>query len=324
MRRIYLYFLCTLFFLGLQSSTRAQDILIPAGTLLRCTIDEPNLSSATVSVGDPVVCNLRSFQEFGRVVFPRGSYLGGHVEAEKEPGHFVGKGYIKLEFDRIGLPSSDIPVPSKITAAKGFKVDKDGDILGHGHATRDVVEWMLPPLWPWKIITLPLRGPRPTLKGEELITLRLMDDVLIPRNAAAMDYYPNRPSPYNKQWSNRMQPSSQQTQPLNAPGVVGQANATGQLDGSMRTAAYLASSAVRTLPSTSDNQLMHLTVIALKSGETQGVKRYRVDNGVLNFVLPSGMGGSVDVNEVDWPKTLQLNTGNSALNAGTDSDSALN
>ncbi len=36
---------------------------------------------------------------------------------------------------------------------------------------------MIPPLWPWKIITLPARGPRPTLKGESQLTLRLMDDV---------------------------------------------------------------------------------------------------------------------------------------------------
>ena len=61
--------------LMLQASARAQDILVPAGTLLHCTLDEPNLSSATASAGDPVICHLRSFQEFGHVVLPRGSYL---------------------------------------------------------------------------------------------------------------------------------------------------------------------------------------------------------------------------------------------------------
>ena len=30
----------------------AQDLLVPAGTLLQCTMDEPNFSSATASVGD--------------------------------------------------------------------------------------------------------------------------------------------------------------------------------------------------------------------------------------------------------------------------------
>jgi len=57
-----------------------------------------------------------------------------------------GKGYLKIEFDRIGFPESDIPVPSKIIAAKGYRVDKKGDIVGKGHATRDTVEWLLPPL----------------------------------------------------------------------------------------------------------------------------------------------------------------------------------
>ena len=40
---------------------------------------------------------------------------------------------------------------------------------------------MIPPLWPWKIIMLPARGPRPTLKGESQLTLRLMDDVQMPQ-----------------------------------------------------------------------------------------------------------------------------------------------
>ena len=66
-------------------------------------------------------------------------------------------------------------------ATRGYKVDKEGDIRGKGHAKRDIVEWMLPPLWPWKVIMLPARGPRPTLKGESMLTLRLMDDVQIPQ-----------------------------------------------------------------------------------------------------------------------------------------------
>ena len=47
---------------------------------------------------------------------------------------------------------------------------------------RDIVEWMIPPLWPWKVIMLPARGPRPTLKGETVLSLRLMDDVEIPQS----------------------------------------------------------------------------------------------------------------------------------------------
>jgi hypothetical protein len=156
-------------------------MVLPAGTILRCTLDEPNFSTATVAIGDPVLCRLHSMTEFGQQAFPRGSYLVGHLEAAQEPGHFWGKGYMKIQFDRIGLPQGDMPLDAKVIATRGYKVDKYGDIDGKGHAKRDIVEWMIPPLWPWKIIMLPARGPRPTLKGESQLTLRLMDDVQMPQ-----------------------------------------------------------------------------------------------------------------------------------------------
>src|SRR5260370_12435993 len=172
MRRISAFLVFSLVFLGLPASAMAQDILVPAGTLLRCTLDEPNFSSATADIGDPVICHLNGLREFGQNVFPRGSYLGGHLEADKEPGHFVGKGYLKLQFDLIGFPSSDVPVPSTVIAAKGYKVHRHGDIVGRDHATRDTVEWLIPPLWPWKVISLPPRGPPPTLNSNDQLTRR--------------------------------------------------------------------------------------------------------------------------------------------------------
>src|SRR6201981_95972 len=162
-------------------SASARDVVVPAGTLLQCTLNEPNLSSATVDVGDPVLCHLRGVTSFGQQAFPRGSYLVGHLEAAKDPGHFFGKGYLKLQFDRIGLPTGDLPLEAKVISTRGYKVDKHGDIDGKGHAKRDVAEWMLPPLWPWKVIMLPARGPRPQLKGETVLSLRLMDDVQLPQ-----------------------------------------------------------------------------------------------------------------------------------------------
>src|SRR5262249_2973945 len=154
----------------------------------------PNFSSATVQVGDPVLCHLSSIQEFGRNAFPRGAYMSGHLEAAKDPGHFVGKGYLKVVFDRIVMPNSDVTVDTKVVAAQGYKVDKQGDMKGKGHAKRDVIEWMLPPLWPWKVIMLPARGPRPTLKNEETLTMRLMEDVTIPRPGAQFNSRDYRPS----------------------------------------------------------------------------------------------------------------------------------
>jgi hypothetical protein len=45
---------------------------------------------------------------------------------------------------------------------------------------RDALGWAVPILWPVKVVTLPARGPRPTLKGEVRITLRLLEDVEVP------------------------------------------------------------------------------------------------------------------------------------------------
>jgi hypothetical protein len=71
-----------------------------------------------------------------------------------------------------------------------------------------------------------------------------------------------------------------------------------------------------------------LTMIALKSGEVQGVRSYRVDKGIMNYVLPNGMGGSVYVTEVDWRATTQLNSDKNivvpSVVGPTDSFSAVN
>ncbi len=180
MKAAALPFMLSLALLAAWTNAWARDSVLPAGTLVQCTLDEPNFSSATARVGDPVLCHPHGLQVFGQALFPRGTYFVGHLADDQDPGHFWGKGYLRIEFDRIGLPSADLPLSAKMIAVNGYKVDKDGKIIGKGHAKRDIVEWLFPPLWPWKIITLPARGPRPTLKGETRVTLRLMDDVLVP------------------------------------------------------------------------------------------------------------------------------------------------
>ncbi len=176
-----------------------QHILLRAGTLIRCTLDEPNFSSRTAELGDPLICYARPVREFGRSVFPRGSYLAGHLTDYRNPGRLVGKGWLKLEFDRVILsPQTEVPIFAKVVAVRGYKVDREGRILGKGHPKRDALGWMLPPLWPIKRITLPMRGPRPKLKGETAVTLRLLDDIPIP-------YCPNTVSPDSQTWREQYQ-----------------------------------------------------------------------------------------------------------------------
>ena len=79
----------------------AGEQLIPAGSLISCTVAEPRLSSKTTNVGDPVLCQVSHIELYGRSTMPYGSYLEGRFEDYKDPGHFVGKGWMELKFDRL-------------------------------------------------------------------------------------------------------------------------------------------------------------------------------------------------------------------------------
>ena len=89
-RKCLVLFLPVLILLPLVTPAAAKD-LIPAGTVIYCILDEPNFSSKTAQVGDPVLCNLGPLRSFGHSVFPRGAQLSGHLQDYKDPGHFWGK-----------------------------------------------------------------------------------------------------------------------------------------------------------------------------------------------------------------------------------------
>jgi hypothetical protein len=163
----------------------AGQRLIPAGSLIGCTISEPKLSSKNTAVGDPVLCQMGHSERYGRSVLPYNSYLVGRFEDYKDPGHFVGKGWMELKFDRMVVePDTVIPIDVRVVDVPGYRVDNQGRILGKGHATRDVVLWTIPVLWPIDLLMMPMRGPRPTLKEETRLTLKVMDDLAVPENEA--------------------------------------------------------------------------------------------------------------------------------------------
>jgi hypothetical protein len=155
--------------------------LIPAGSLIQCTIAEPKISSRTTAIGDPILCQVGHAERYGRSTLPQDSYLVGRFEDYKDPGHFVGKGWMELRFNRMVIePNTVIPVDARVVDVPGFKVDNLGRILGKGHETRDIITWSIPILWPIDLLTLPMRGPRPTLKEETRLTLKVMDDLGVP------------------------------------------------------------------------------------------------------------------------------------------------
>jgi hypothetical protein len=313
----YLMFLA-LFLVCLQPAAKAQATLIPAGTLLHCTMDDPTISPKTAQVGDPVLCHLHQVSEFGHPAFPRGSYLAGHLEAAKQPGHFIGKGYLDIVFDHIGLPNSDSELDARIVAAQGQHVDKQGDIMGHGHAKRDVVEWMIPPLWPWKVIMLPARGPQPKLKNEQLVTLKLMQDVELPQLTAYVS--PPRRLGDSGAYGN----TGPRTQSYMAPfsGTSAQPSSSSFTVDPLSRVYYVPPTAPAVDPpisatpagvSTKQKQTLpnlpagRLTLVALKSETIYPAKDYWVGDRLLFYVLPDGNQGSTDLNSIDWQRTMDLN-----------------
>jgi hypothetical protein len=295
-------------------SASARDVVLPAGTLLQCTLNEPNFSSATADVGDPVLCHLRAQTEFGQQAFPRGTYLVGHLESAKDPGHFFGKGYLKLQFDRIGLPSGDLPLEAKVIATRGYKVDKEGKIDGKGHVKRDIIEWMLPPLWPWKVIMLPARGPRPTLKGETALSLRLMDDVQIPQ-VAAQTISPGwhffghvRTESFDVQASvTRPQLTVREVTPIgDATSQVPQASYATYISRDA-TPASLASLAGSSMAGSNIATLPGMPVFVLTSGTILSVSGYGYQDNRITYTLIGGGTGVISSDEVDWNSTTQLN-----------------
>src|SRR5262249_9700278 len=310
-----LYFATPLCCLCLWQAAPGRDIGVPAGTLMTCTLDEPKFSSATVNVGDPFLCYPRNMQQFGQVVFPRGTYMVGHLEADKEPGHFVGKGYLKLAFDRIGLPATDIPVTAKVVAVAGFNVDREGKIIGHGHATRDVVEWMLPPLWPWKVLTLPARGPRPTLKGETRVTLRVMEDFVVPLSTSRGWHR------FGEENSSLMGPRvTSPTQSVVPAGCHSTGAVPRRLDPSAPRVQEVSAVMTTASPATSQASSSQLqsemsasawpadvTLFALRDGTVFPANQYWRDQDQLTYVA-EGDKATVALTSIDWSATARLNT----------------
>jgi hypothetical protein len=299
MNRSLVYVILVVTVLALCLGASARDVVLPAGTLSQCTMNEPNFSSNTVDIGDPVLCHLRGVTEFGQQAFPRGSYLVGHLESAKDPGHFWGKGYLKLQFDRIGLPSGDLPLEAKVIATRGYKVDKAGKIDGKGHAKRDVVEWMLPPLWPWKVIMLPARGPRPKLKGETVLSLRLMDDIQLPHVATtygpAWHFFGRPENEYFQESANT------EARPTLAIRNVASAGGKGSAD--IPQASY-ANFVSRDLSAATP---VTTPVFILKTGTVLAVGNYNYQDGRITYTLAGGGGGVVSADEVDWSTTTRVN-----------------
>jgi hypothetical protein len=266
--------------------SRIKDF-IPAGTILHCTMDEPNFSPKTANVGDPVLCHLGPLGSFGHSIFPRGAELGGHLQDYKNPGRFVGKGWMAIEFDRLILPNAEVyPLAAKVIDAPHLKVDAQGDMHGKGHPKRDAFFWAIPLFWPVKIFTLPARGPYPALRGENRLSLRLMEDVGVPFPTTAQNSVPRPPWSSSPSSDYRSTPS--EYQPVSA--VMQPAPAVRRI------------TTVSAEPSNSS-----WTIIALQAGTAILAREYWLEGDKVACVFGSGERQDVPLAAIDLAQTVKVN-----------------
>ncbi len=287
-------FLLSFLFLAVPLVGHAAERLIPAGSLIQCTVSEPKLSSKTADIGDPVLCQVSHVELYGRSVFPYGSYLVGRFEDYKDPGHFVGKGWMELKFERLVVPPDQVlPIAAKVVYVPKYPVDKQGRIHGNGHPVRDTIEWMIPVLWPIDLLTLPRRGPRPVLKAETRLTLKIMDDlgVPVPQTAAYVPAYPPPAPPRDAYGFGQRAPMSY-APPVAAPAPP--------------VVAYVplpppVAPAVR-VPAPPP------TVLLMRDGNRQLVSRYWFDdNNQVRYVAMNGAPVVIPAEMLDLPSTVEAN-----------------
>jgi hypothetical protein len=286
---------------------QTKEVVIPAGTVLRCTLDEPNFSSRTAQSEDPVLCSASPLYQFGHSVFPHGAYLAGRLENYRDPGRFFGKGWLKLEFDRLVLPNTVVPLSSRVISASHLKVNREGKILGGGHAKRDAVEWLIPPLWPVKVLTLPARGPRPELKSEARITLKLLDDVIVASGELrGQGRHPTESQSVGSYQVETMQPTS-----LGSLRHVLLSLKSPQYLSSLTLGEAVSRPPVENAeaggPVLQVFREPRLTLLFLKSGIGYVAADYWVEGGVLHYQGAQGSERLLPLGELDLNMTVRLN-----------------
>jgi hypothetical protein len=275
-----------------QANLCAQQIVVPAGTIIQCTLEDSKLSSKTAALDDPILCDTGGLREFGISVFPRGAYLQGRFTDARDPGHLWGKGWMQLQFDHVILPNAELPISAKVVSAPHLKVDVEGKIRGSGHTRRDFVEWAIPVLWPEKVITLPMRGPRPALKQEARISLKLMEDVPLPEEVVAHTARPLvLPGVFR--------PSTTMTDPLVRPASEPMIRQAPQ---------PIVRHASMVLKSGQDRASAEGTLLMLKDGTGQLVQHYWFDSGQkIQFLSVDGKAGVFPIEALDLDLTAKLN-----------------
>jgi hypothetical protein len=279
-------------------TTMARDIVIPAGAIVQCTVSDPKFSSKTAELNDPVLCKLSST----RWLLPSGTFLGGRFEEYRDPGHFVGKGWMQLAFDRMVLSDRAVPLTAKVIHVPNLPVDRQGRIRGRGHPVRDAIGWTIPVLWPIKVVTLPNRGPRPTLKNEARLTVKLMDDVIVPDLRLTSAFSLATPASFSLADKIRSSYSLKlpNAQPSSGPPISLVALENSRPVSDAPAAAIASSEQVKPDSIT--------TILVAKDGTAYLASDYWFEDGQrIRFQSPGGVAKAISLANLDYGKTVQVN-----------------
>jgi len=224
------------------------------------------------------------------------------------------------------VPGGTFPLSAKMVSVPHYRVDAEGSLRGRGHARRDAVEWAIPVMWPEKIITLPMRGPRPTLKGETRVLLRIMDDISIPTDAAVTS---------SATLSSMREPSKPASSVSASENSDVNANVSSNLNsgirsgllpkivygGTSRPAAETErpwglgfSAEIENTSISETNALVQPrwraprpTLLMLKDGRAYLVTKYWIEGGQLTYVGSDGTQQVLLLDELDFQMTAKLN-----------------
>jgi hypothetical protein len=149
---------------------------------------------------------------------------------------------------------------------------------------------------------LPARGPRPKLKGESTLSLRLMDDVQIPQVATT----------YGPEWRFFGRPESQLYHDSafsnGSPTLAVRGLATEeQTAGGVPQASYASLVSRDVAAPLRLSTAPGMPVFVLKTGTILAVGNYTYQDGRISYSLASGGTGVIRSDEVDWSTTTQFN-----------------
>jgi hypothetical protein len=212
----------------------------------------------------------------------------------QDPGHFYGKGWLSIQFDRLVLAGEgEVSLAAKLVSVPRYKVDREGKIDGKGHAKRDAVEWMIPIFWPIKVLSLPARGPHPTLKGEVRLTLRLMEDIILPAPETTAVLRPIPMPPWAR-------PNSLLRAPQLDDGRGGLVSAVRSIPASFPRPPIVSRELEGNVGGTS-------TVIVMKDHTAYIAQQYWLDNEQVLSVAADGSTRAIEIPEMDFTETVRLN-----------------